>query len=117
MKSVAILLASLIVIGLILWVYFLPPPKMPEYVIGDDQCDICGEQAVYSLRMEGRYLLGEYCRTHRWFGMVQADPMNTVTTVTLCAAVFGVIYSVLSLLGGTKQQGQDTGLETDSRRP
>jgi hypothetical protein len=116
-KTVAILLVSVVVIGLILWVCFFPPPRMPDYVIGDEKCDLCGEQAVYSLRMEGRYLLGEYCRTHRWFGMVHASPWSTVTKVLLGAAVFGVIYSVLSLLPGPRKQGPDGGLETGDRAP
>jgi len=110
-KQVAVLLGSVVVIGLILWVCFFPPPKMPDYVIGDVTCDICGKPAVYTLRMEGRYLVGEYCHSHRWFGMVHAGPMSTVTKVFLGAAVFGAIYSVLSLLGGTQKQDQEESLE------
>ena len=121
MKAVAILLVSVVVIGLILWVCFFPPPKLPDYVIGDEKCDICGEEAVYSLRMEGRYLLGEYCRTHRWFGMVHAPPWNTVTKVFVSTAAFGVVYSALSLLGGTQKRDEaedkDEKLETRSDAP
>jgi hypothetical protein len=112
-KRVAILLVSVAVIGLTVWVCFFPPPKMPDHVIGDGKCDICAQPAVYILLLEGHYLIGEYCQAHRWFGMVHADPFSTGTKVLLGAAVFGVIYSVTSLLSGTKQQRQDNGDQTD----
>ena len=64
--------------------------------------------------MEKRYLVGEYCRTHRWFGIVHGAPWNTVTKILLGAGVFGVIYSVTSLLSRPKQHTQDTESETDS---
>jgi hypothetical protein len=98
-KRVAILLVSVVVIGLTVWVCFFPPPKLSNHVIGDEKCDICGEPAVYTLKMEGRYLVGDYCRIHRWYGMVHGSPWNTLTKVVLGAAVFGVIYAVTSLLG------------------
>lgn len=114
MKQVAILLVSLATLGLIVWLAFFPPSKMPDHVIGDEQCDICGEPAVYSLRLERRYLVGEYCRTHRWFGMVHGAPWNTATKILLGAAVFGVIYSATSPRAGSKRQGSDDGIDTGS---
>jgi len=111
-KQIVILLVSAAAIGLLVWVCFFPPPNLPDYVIGDGKCDICGKPAVYSLRLERRYLVGEYCRTHRWFGMVHGAPWNTVTKILLGAAVFGVVYSVTTLLGGSKGQEPDDGLET-----
>jgi len=119
-KRVAILLVSVAAIGLIVWLWFFPPPNLPDYVIGDEKCDICGKPAVYSLWLERRYLVGEYCDTHRWFGVVHGAPWNTVTKILLGAAVFGVIYSVTSLLGGIKRQEPDNGDQTDEsafRRP
>jgi hypothetical protein len=110
MKSVAILLVSLVVIGLILWYCLLPPRRMPGYVLGDDKCDLCGRPAVYRVWIQDRYLAGEYCRIHRWIGFINADPMSKVMNVFLGAAVFGAIYAVLSLLAGKKQQGQDVGI-------
>jgi hypothetical protein len=106
-KRVAILLVSLAAIGLIVWLCFFPPAKMPDYVIGDEKCDICGQPAVYSLRIEQRYLVGEYCRTHRWFGIVHGAPWNTVTKILLGAAVFGVIYAVTSTRSRSKEHTQE----------
>jgi hypothetical protein len=114
-KRVAILLVSVAVIGLTVWVCFFPPPKMPDHVIGDVKCDICARPAVYSLLLEGNYLVGEYCQAHRWFGMVHAEPFSTVTKVLLGAAVFGIIYSVTSLLSQAKQHTQDDDDQTELR--
>jgi hypothetical protein len=111
-KRVAILLVSVAAIGLLVWLCFFPPPKLPDHVMGDEKCDICGEPAVYSLMLEGRYLVGEYCRTHRWFGMVHGAPWNTVTKVLLGAAVFGVIYAVTSRPSKPKPQEPDDDYET-----
>jgi hypothetical protein len=106
-KQVAILLVSVVVLGLLVWVCFFPPPKLSDYTIGDEKCDICAQTAVYGLRLEGRYLVGEYCRAHRWFGMVHAGPTGTLAKVLLGATAFGIIYSVLSLLAGTRDQDLD----------
>ena len=113
MKRVAILLVSVAAIGLLVWLCFFPPSNMPDYAIGDEKCDICGEPAVYSLWLEKRYLVGEYCHTHRWFGMVHGVPWNTVTKVLLGAAVFGVIYAVTSRPSRRKRQEPDDSYETD----
>ena len=109
MKPVAILLVSVVLIAVILWVCFLPPRTMPDYVIGDDKCDLCGEPAVYRVWIEGRYLKTEYCRAHRWMGIVNSEPMNRVMNVFLGAGVFGVIYSILSLLKSKQQRELDDG--------
>ena len=117
MKQIAVLLVSLAIIGIIVRLCFLPPPNLPGYVIGDKKCDICGEPAVYTLLIEGRYLAGEYCRTHRWFGLVHGAPWNTMTKILLGAALFGVIYSVTALLSGAKQPSQADDREFDERAP
>ena len=88
---------------------------MPNYVIGDDKCDLCGEKAVYRLWIEKRYLKNEYCRAHRWIGIINADPMSKVMNALFGAAVFGVIYAVLSLLARTKRRGLDDSFEIDER--
>lgn len=113
MKQVAVLLVSLVAIGLILWYCLLPPRRMPGYVLGDDRCDLCGRPAVYRTWIEDRYLTGEYCRVHRWIGTINAEPMSRVMKVLLGAAVFGVVYAVLGLLGGTGQQEPGNGFESD----
>jgi hypothetical protein len=110
-KRVAVLLVSLIVIGLILWYCLLPPRRMPDYAIGDEKCDLCGEPSVYRLWIEDHYLAGEYCRTHRWIGVINSDPINKLMNVLLGAAVFGAITSALSLLSRVNRR-PDRGLET-----
>jgi hypothetical protein len=117
MKQVAILLASAVVLGLLVWVCFFPPPKLPDHALGDEKCDICGEPVVYRLWMERRYLVGEYCRAHRWFGMVHAAPTDTVTKILLGAALFGIVYSTTSLLGRSGQRTPDSGHEIDAHTP
>jgi hypothetical protein len=106
-KSIAILLLSLAVVGLVLWICLWPPKPTGEYVIGDDKCDFCGQPAVYRLWLQDRFLQGEYCRRHRWIGMANADPWRKGLYALLAAGVFGVIHSVLSILGRTRQRPQD----------
>ncbi len=113
MKSVAVLMVSAVVIGLVVRYCFLPPRRMPDYVLGDDKCDMCGEQATYRLTVEGRYLKGEYCDAHRWMGVINSDPMSKVVKVVLGASVFGVIYAVLSLLAGSRHGGLDNNVVGD----
>jgi hypothetical protein len=114
-KYVAVLLVCLVLIGLIVRYCFLPPDRMPDYVLGDGKCDVCGERAVYALWIEDRYLGGEYCSTHRLIGIVNSDPMSKGIKVLLGASVFGVIYSVVSLLAGSKQQKLNSGFDSDPR--
>ena len=106
-KSIAILLLSLAVIGLVLRLCLWPPQPTGEYVIGDDKCDLCGEPAVYRRWLQNRFLLGEYCRKHRWIGMANADPWRKGMYVLLAAGAFGVIHSLLALLGRAKPHQPD----------
>jgi hypothetical protein len=106
-KSIAILLLSLAAIGLVLRLCLWPPKPADEYVIGDDKCDFCGQPAVYRRWLQNRFLLGEYCRKHRWIGMAQADPWRKGLYVLLAAGTFGVIHSLLALLGRPKRPQQD----------
>jgi hypothetical protein len=101
-----ILLASLAVIAFVVQFCFLPPRRMAGYRLGDDKCDVCGAPAVYDLIVERRYLYGEFCRAHRWMGMVNAAPMNTIMKILLGGAAFGTVYAVLALLGKTGQRAE-----------
>jgi hypothetical protein len=101
-----ILLVSLAVIAFVVQFCLLPPRRMEGYRLGDDKCDVCGEPAVYDLIIERRFLHGEFCRTHRWMGVVNAGPMTTVMKVLLGGAAFGVVYAVLALLGKTGRQAE-----------
>jgi hypothetical protein len=107
-KSVAILVVSIAVIGFVVKYCFLPPRRMADYVLGDGKCDLCGERAVYELIVADRYLGGEYCARHRWMGVINSEPMSKGIKVLLGAAVFGVIYAVVSILAG-----QDRELDSD----
>ena len=107
-KSVAILVVSVAVIGFVVKYCLLPPRRMADYVLGDGKCDLCGERAVYELIVAGRYLGGEYCAHHRWMGVINSEPMSKVTKILLGAAVFGIIYVILSFLAG-----QDRGPDSD----
>ena len=108
-KSVAILIVSVAVIGLVVRYCFLPPRRMAGYVLGDGKCDLCGEPSVYTLIVADHYIGGEYCSRHRWLGVIHSDPMSKVIKVLLGAAVFGVVYAVVSTLSG-----RDRGLDSDT---
>jgi hypothetical protein len=112
-KSVAVLLVSVVVIGLIVKYCLLPLDRMPDYVLGDDRCDLCGQRAVYKLLVEDRYLVGEYCSTHRWIGIINSDPLSKLIKVLLGAAVFGVIHSAVSLLAKSRRPTPDDGFDVD----
>ena len=102
-----VLLASLAAIAFVVQFCFLPPRRMAGYRLGDDRCDVCGAPAVYDLIIEHRYLQGEFCRAHRWMGMLNAAPLNTVMKILLGGAAFGAVYAVLALLGKTGQRAEN----------
>ena len=102
--SVVILVVSVAVIGFVVKYCFLPPRRMADYVLGDGKCDLCGERAVYELIVAGRYLGGEYCAHHQWMGVINSESMSTVIKIILGAAVFGIIYVVVSFLGGQDRE-------------
>ena len=103
-KSVAILIVSVAVIGLIVRYCLLPPRRMAGYVLGDGKCDLCGEQAVYTRIVADHYIGGEYCIRHRWMGVINSDPMSKVIKVLLGAAVFGIVYASISALSGRDRE-------------
>jgi hypothetical protein len=107
MKSVAILIVSVLVIAFVVQYCILPPRRMAGYVLGDGKCDICGEEATYKLMAANYYLTGEYCDAHRWMGVINAQPIRRVMHVLLGATVFGVVYALLSLLPRPKPNERD----------
>jgi RsiW-degrading membrane proteinase PrsW (M82 family) len=110
-KLVSVFIVSVVVIAVIMVYCFMPPRRMPGFVLGDGLCDLDGHPATYRLISEGRYLKGEYCDAHRWIGFINSDPMRKVTRILLGAAVFGVVYSVSSFLSNAKSWRQEAASE------